>query len=114
MEEIWILFVMFAHIVSYDNPSPKYVEFKTGPEYSSSKECLNESSEWIIQEIKKMDFGYDWKLAVCSNGEIDVYKHPVTFNEELKGVQINYNALLNGNSMYKSGTYKTSLRKTNF
>ena len=61
-----------------------------------------------------MDFGYDWKLAVCSNGEIAVYKHPVTFNEELKGVQINYNALLNGNSMYKSGTYKTSLRETNF
>jgi len=114
MEEIWILFVMFVHIVAYDNPSPKYVEFKTGPEYSSSKECLNESSEWITHEIKKMDFGYDWKLAVCSNGEIDVYKHPVTFNEELKGVQINYNALFNGNPLHKSGAYKTSLRKTNF
>ena len=105
MEEIWILFVMFVHIAAYDNPSPKYLSFKTGPEYLSSKECLNGSSEWIIQEIKKMNFGYDWKLAVCSNGEIDVYKHPVTFNKELKGVQINYNALFNGDSMYKSGTH---------
>ena len=111
MEEIWTLFVMFAHIAAYDNPSPKYTVFKTGPGYSSNKECLNESSEWIIQEIKKMNFGYDWKLAVCSNGEIDVYKHPVTINEEQKGVQINYNALFNRDSMYKSGTYKTSLRE---
>ena len=114
MEEIWILFVMFAHIAAYDNPSPKYTVFKAGPEYSSSKECLDGSSKWIIHEIKKMDFGYDWKLAVCSNGEINVYKHPVTINKELKSVQINYNALFNGNSMYKGGKYKTGLREEKF
>jgi len=111
MEEIWTLFVMFAHIAAYDNPSPKYVEFKTGPEYSSSKECLDESSEWIMEEIKRLDFGYDWKISACSNGEIDIYKYPIIFNKELKSVQINYNALFNGNPLYKSGPYKTSLRE---
>ena len=114
MEEIWILFVMFVHIVAYNNPSPRYSIFKTGPEYASSKECLNDASEWITHELIKMDFGYDWKSAVCSNGEINIYKHPVPFNEELKSVQINYNALFNGNSMYKNGTYKTDLRETEF
>ena len=104
MEEIWILAVMFVHIVAYNNPSPRYTVFKIGPEYSSSKECLNDISEWITYEIIKMDFGYDWKSAVCSNGEIDIYKHSVPFNEELKSVQINYNALFNGNPMYKSRT----------
>ena len=114
MEEIWILFVMFAHIVAYNNPSPGYTVFKTGPEYVSSKECLNDASKWITHEITKMDFGYDWKVAVCSNEEIDIYKYPMPFNKELKSVQINYNALFNRNPMYKSGTYKTSLRGEQF
>ena len=114
MEEIWILFVMFAHIAAYDNPSPRYSVFKTGPEYASSKECLDRSSKWIIHEIKKLDFGYDWKAAVCSNGEIDIYKYPMPFNKELKSVQINYNALFNRNPMYQSGPYKTNLRGEKF
>ena len=109
MEEIWILFIMFVHIAAYNNPSPRYTVFKTGPEYSSSKECLDWSSEWITNEIIKMGFGYDWKIAACSNGEIDIYKYPVVFNEELKSVQINYNALFNRNSMYRSGSYKTDI-----
>ena len=54
MKEIWILFVMFVHIVAYNNPSPRYSIFKTGPEYASSKECLNDASEWITHEILKM------------------------------------------------------------
>ena len=114
MEETWILFVMFVHIIAYNNPSPRYSVFKTGPEYASSKECLNDASEWITQEITKMDFGYDWKSAVCSNGEINVYKYPMPFNEELKSVQINYTALFNRNPMYKNRSYKTDLRKTEF
>ena len=102
---------MFVHIVAYNNPSPRYSIFKTGPEYPSSKECLDGSSEWITHEIIKMGFGYDWKIAACSNGEIDIYKYPIIFNKELKSVQINYNALFNGNPLYKSGPYKTSLRE---
>ena len=68
---------MFVHIEAYNNPRPEYSVFKTGPEYSSSKECLNNASEWIAHEIIKMDFEYDWKLAICSNGEIDIYKYPI-------------------------------------
>ena len=105
---------MFVHITAYNNPSPRYSIFKTGPEYASSKECLNNASEWITHEITKMDFGYDWKVAVCSNEEIDIYKYPMPFNKELKSVQINYNALFNRYPMYKSGTYKTSLRGEQF
>ena len=114
MEEIWILFVMFVHIVAYDSPSSSNALFKTGPKYPSSKECLNGSSEWITHEIIKMDFGYDWKIAACSNGEIDIYKYPVLFNKELKSVQINYNALFNRDPVYRSGTYKTNLRGEQF
>ena len=104
MKEIWILYVMFAYIGAYDNPGPRDVAFKNGPMYVSSEECIKYSSKWIMEEIKRLDFKYDWKSAVCSNGEINIYKHPVSFNKELKSVQINYNALFNRNSMYKSGS----------
>jgi hypothetical protein len=112
MKEIWILYVMFAYIGAYENPGPKDVVFKNGPMYVSSEECDKYSSKWIMEEITRLDFKYDWKLAVCSDGNIDVYKYPVQVNN--KSVQINYNALFNGNSLHKSGAYKTGLRETNF
>ncbi len=105
---------MFAYIGAYDNPGPKDVVFKNGPMYVSSEECVKYSSKWIMEEIKRLDFKYDWKIAACSNGEIDIYKYPIIFNKELKSVQINYNALFNGNSMYKGGKYKTGLREEKF
>jgi hypothetical protein len=103
MKEVWILFVMFAHIGAYDRPGSRDLLFKPGPEYPSYKECTKSSSEWITEEIKRLDFDYDWKFAICSNGDIDAYKYPVQLKN--KGVQVNYNAMFDRNSMYKNGTY---------
>ena len=105
---------MYAYIGAYDNPKPRDVAFKNGPMYISREECIKYSSKWIMEEIKRLDFKYDWKVAVCSNEEIDIYKYPMPFNKELKSVQINYNALFNRNSMYKSGSDKTNLRREKF
>ena len=103
MKEVWILFVMFAHIGAYDRHGSSDLMLKSGPQYSSHKECVKNSGRWIMEEIKRLDFSYDWKFSICSDGSIDVYQYPVRL--EYKGVQVNYNVMFDRNSMYKSGAY---------
>ena len=40
------------------------------------EECIDDQPHQTIQQIKKYDFEYDWKVASCTNSTFTMYLHP--------------------------------------
>ena len=76
---------MFIHVSEYNSTTPQDVKFiKIDKEYSSIKECIDDQPHQTIQQIKKYEFMYDWKLASCTDGPFTVYMHPSFPNKSKK------------------------------
>ena len=64
----WFLIIFMVHISEYNSTTPQNVKFiKVDKEYSSMQECMDDQPHQTIQQIKKYDFEYDWKVASCTN-----------------------------------------------
>jgi hypothetical protein len=40
-------------------------------------ECINDQPKQTIEQIKKFDFQYDWKVATCTDSQSTIYLYPV-------------------------------------
>ena len=73
----WFLVIFMIQISEYNLSNPQDVKFiKVDKEYSSMQECIDDQPHQTIQQIKKYDFEYDWKVASCNNGTFTIYLHP--------------------------------------
>ena len=73
----WFLIIFLIHISEYNSTNPQDVKFiKVDKEYSSMEECIDDQPHQTIQQIKKYDFEYDWKVAACTNSTFTMYLHP--------------------------------------
>ena len=73
----WFLIIFMIHISEYDSTTPQDVKFiKIDKEYSSMQECVDDQPKQTIDQIKKFDFDYDWKVASCTNSKFTIYIHP--------------------------------------
>ncbi len=90
----WFMLIMFVHISQYGLEQPSNVKFvKIDKEYSSMQECIDDQPKQTIEQIKKFEFMYDWKVALCNNSTFTLYLHPGYPNktkEILKGTPIKY------------------------
>ena len=73
----WFMFVVFVNISQYglDNPTD-VVFFQMDQQYDSMTECINDQPKQTIEQIKKFDFQYDWKVATCTDSQATVYLYP--------------------------------------
>ena len=82
------------HISEFNSTTPQNVKFvKIDKEYSSMQECVDDQPHQTIQQIKKYDFEYDWKVASCTNSKFTLYLHPNYPNKTkdvLKGMNVKY------------------------
>lgn len=73
----WFLIIFMIHISEYDSTTPQDVKFiKIDKEYSSMRECVDDQPKQTIEQIKKFDFRYDWKVATCTDSKFTVYLYP--------------------------------------
>jgi hypothetical protein len=74
----WFMFVVFVHISQYglENPTD-VVFFQMDQQYNSMDECINDQPKQTIEQIKKFDFQYDWKVATCTDSQSTIYLYPV-------------------------------------
>ena len=90
----WFMLIMFVHLSQYELEQPSNVKFvKIDKEYSSMQECIDDQPKQTIEQIKKLEFMYDWKVASCTNSTFTLYLHPGYPNktkEILKGTPIKY------------------------
>ena len=72
------MFVVFVHISQYglENPTD-VVFFQMDQQYNSMDECINDQPKQTIEQIKKFDFQYDWKVATCTDSQSTIYLYPV-------------------------------------
>jgi hypothetical protein len=79
----WFMFVVFVHISQYglDNPTD-VVFFQMDQQYDSMDECINDQPKQTIEQIKKFDFRYDWKVATCTDSESTIYLYPIHPNKK--------------------------------
>ena len=78
----WFMLIMLIHISEYDSATPNNIKFiKVDKEYTTMQECLDDQPHQTIQQIKKYEFMYDWKLASCTDGPFTVYMHPAFPNK---------------------------------
>ena len=90
----WFMLIMFVHISQYGLEQPSNVKFiKIDKEYNSMQECIDDQPKQTIDQIKKFDFDYDWKVASCTNSKFTIYIHPNYPNKTkdiIQGVPIKY------------------------
>ena len=79
------MFVVFINISQYglENPTD-VVFFQMDQQYDSMDECINDQAKQTIEQIKKFDFDYDWKVATCTDSQATVYLYPDNSNKTNK------------------------------
>ena len=81
----WFMFVVFIHISQYGSDNPTDVKFfQMEKQYDSMNECINDQPKQTIEQIKKFDFMYDWKVATCTDSQFTVYLYPQHPNKNSK------------------------------
>ena len=78
----WFMFVVFVHISQYGLDNPTDVKFiQMSKQYESMDECINDQPTQTIEQIKKFDFDYDWKVATCTDSQSTIYLYPIHPNK---------------------------------
>jgi len=78
----WFMFVVFVHISQYGLDNPTDVKFfQMEKQYDSIDECINDQPTQTIEQIKKFDFMYDWKVATCTDSQSTIYLYPIHPNK---------------------------------
>ena len=79
------MFVVFIHISQYGSKNPTdVVFFQMDQQYDSMTECINDKPKQTIEQIKKFDFRYDWKVATCTDSQATIYLYPDYPNKKNK------------------------------
>ena len=79
------MFVVFVHISQYGLENPTDVKFfQMEKQYDSMNECINDQPKQTIEQIKKLNFMYDWKVATCTNSQSTIYLYPIHPNKNSK------------------------------
>ena len=81
----WFMFVVFVNISQYGSKNPTdVVFFQMDQQYDSLDKCINDQPKQTIEQIKKFDFRYDWKVATCTDSQFTVYLYPDYPNKKNK------------------------------